>query len=168
MAFYKLKIAEYFDVLINKLDVAVETSTYKNCNDQELIYGLNRQRDAFLAEINQVQEFDLRALSEKVIKPDQEVSDEDLFAKFCFFIKYDQSKSKETIEIDQQVAKEIGLRLIVTDKYLTRRQIEFYEKVFDSILPIDKSTERKEQACKAFGDILFERVKFYFFKEISK
>jgi hypothetical protein len=58
----KLKIIEYFDKLFNKLDIAVETSISKNFYDEELISGLNKQRDAFLVEIHQVQEFNLKAL----------------------------------------------------------------------------------------------------------
>jgi Leucine-rich repeat (LRR) protein len=158
MAQYKLKIAEYFDVLANKLDLVVEASTDQNCYDKELISGLNKQREAFLSEINECQDFNLKALSNKEIKPDQELNNEDLFPKFCFFIEYVKKKN-DSIEIDQQVAEEIGLRLIVTDKYLTEGQIECYEKVFNSIQLADINAERRDQVFKSLGEYLFEKVK---------
>jgi hypothetical protein len=79
MAKFKLKIAEYFDLLINKLDLAVETAIYQSCLDEQLKTELNNQRDAFLSEINQILDFNLKAWSNKEIAPNQELSEEDLF-----------------------------------------------------------------------------------------
>jgi hypothetical protein len=157
MATYKLKIAEYFDALVNRLDMAVETSINRNCYNEQLKCEHNKQRDAFLAEINQAQDFNLRALSKKEIAPNQKLGNEDLFAKFCFFIDYVQ-KNNECINLEQQVSENIGLRLIVTDKYLTEEQIKCYDEVFNLIQATDMVHDRRELKYKWLGNFLFGKV----------
>jgi hypothetical protein len=120
MAHFKLKIIEYFDFLVNKLDLAVETLAQQISDDQEFISGLNKQRDAFLAEINHVHDFNLRALSQKVIKPGQELGHEDLFTRFCFFIEHVQKHNKYRNLFHKEL-ENICLRLIITDKYILRK-----------------------------------------------
>jgi hypothetical protein len=157
MAEKKLKIIEYFDKLVSKLDLAVERSIYQNCYDEELISGLNKQRDAFINDIHQVQDFNLRVLSDKPIKADQELSDEDLFPKFCFFIEYFEKTNDSIIELDQLVAEEIGFRLIVTDKYLTDGQIECYNK-FSNFNNMENGISGKDNS-KYLVELLFEKVR---------
>jgi hypothetical protein len=157
MSQLKLKIIEYFDKLVNKLDLAVEMAIYQNCYDEQFKCGLNKQRDAFLAEIKDVQDFNLKALSSRDIRPDQELSNEDLFPKFCFFIEYIKKKN-EIIEIDQQVAEEIDLRLIVSDKYLTEEQIECYDRVFNTIQLADIDDDSLTSKQILLGEFLFEVV----------
>jgi hypothetical protein len=76
----KVKISDYFEALINKIDLAVETRTAKNQLDTDLLTKLNKQRDDFIQEINYVQDFNLKALSEYLVtKPDEELRNEELF-----------------------------------------------------------------------------------------
>jgi hypothetical protein len=111
---FKIRISDYFDSLISKIDVVVESKVAKNQLDTNLLSKLNKQRDDFIKEINYVQAYNLRALSDLDSKPNEELSNDELFPKFCFVIKVPEKFSQN----------EIGLRLIVTDKYLTECQIE--------------------------------------------
>jgi hypothetical protein len=83
----KLKVCEYFDNLVNRLDLAVEGAITDNYHDTNLEDELNKQRDVFIKEIRYVETYNLRALSDMDIKPGEVLSDEELFPKFCFFIE---------------------------------------------------------------------------------
>jgi hypothetical protein len=131
MVNYKIKLCEYFDSLIHRLDLAVETAIIDNRHDEDLINELNKQRDAFLNEIRRVQAYNLRALSDLNTKPGEELSYDELFAKFCFFIKVFNDQDRLAHSYDDLAGVEINLRLIVTDKYLTEAQIKCYEAVYN-------------------------------------
>jgi hypothetical protein len=116
----KIRISEYFEALINKIDLVVETRAADNQLDTNLLTTLNKQRDDLIKKINYVQAYNLRVLSDLDKNTDQELNNEDLFPKFCFVVQVPESLAK----------KQISFRLIVTDKYLTEGQIECFEELF--------------------------------------
>ena len=60
----KFRLHEYFDTLVSRLDLAVETAISENHHDVNLMNELNNKRDAFINEIRDVQAFNLKALSD--------------------------------------------------------------------------------------------------------
>jgi hypothetical protein len=120
----KLKVCEYFDNLINRLDLVVETLISKSSDDPGLVDKFNKQRDEFLKEIRDVEAFNLRSTSGMHIKLGEVLTEQELFPKFCFFVEH----AREKVDL------EIGLRLIVSDKFLSEGQIKSYETFFNCIL----------------------------------
>jgi hypothetical protein len=77
-------------------------------------------------------ELDLKAISNREIKSNEELSNEDLFPKFCFFVKTERARDSDYIH-DNLIGEEIGLLLIVTDKYLSEGQIRCFEYVINHL-----------------------------------
>jgi hypothetical protein len=127
----KLRIVEYFDGLINKLDKNVETAIKDNHRDDDLIARLNKQRDEFIKEIRSVEADNMSALKELNVSPSDKLSDDKLFPKFCFFLKFPEKIEKQMYCYEELVEQEIGLKLIVTDKYLSEGQVECFEAMFN-------------------------------------
>ncbi len=128
---YKIKICDYFDALINRLDLVVDTAIIDNNHDQELIDQLNHMRNVFLNEIRYIQAYNLRAVSDlNADTQDTKLTNEDLFPKFCFFVELPETSNERAYFYNDLVRSENGLRLIVTDKYLTEAQIKCYKSVF--------------------------------------
>ncbi len=125
---YKIEICEYFDNLTSKLDLLIESLIVNNHYDDNLVAEFNKCRDTFINEIRDAQAFNLKALS--TLEPNKEPSKDDLFPKFCFFIKLTEPELRETYKYDKLAEKEINLRFVVTDKYLTDNQIKCYEGLF--------------------------------------
>jgi hypothetical protein len=123
----KIKIVDYFAGLINQLDLKVETLLIENELDENLTSCINKLRDTFINEIRYVEAYNLRSLSDMEIGPDEALTESDLFTKFCFFIKHVEKKEKKTFYINQLAEQEIGLRLVVTDRYLDNLQIKCCE-----------------------------------------
>jgi hypothetical protein len=99
---------------------------------------LNRQREDFIKEIRGVEAYNLRALSRMNEQRGQSVlSDTDLFPKFCFFVKLKECEETNDAKFhnDDLVDMEIGLRLFVTDKFLSEGQIECFENLFNYVTP---------------------------------
>jgi hypothetical protein len=135
MSHYRIKICDYFDKLINKVDFVVEISIIDNQHDEDLISSLNKKREAIITEIRQVEAFNLKVLSIDSISPDEKPNDKDLFKKFCFFIESTSSSStreKETYNYDELAEQEIGLKLIVTERHLTEDEITCFKEVYYS------------------------------------
>jgi hypothetical protein len=131
MSSYKIKICDYFDALINRLDLVVETAIIDNNHDQKLIDQLNHMRNVLLNEIRYIQAYNLRALSDlNTNQEDAELTNEDLFPKFCFFVELPETSCERAYSYMDLVGSEISLRLIVLDKYLTEAQIKRYKSVF--------------------------------------
>jgi hypothetical protein len=146
MSKHKLKICEYFDNLIGKIDEIVETVIACNHHDAQLVDAFNKQRDLFLDEIRHAQTFNLNALPELKPTQSENLKISDLFPKFCFLIKHDprddsSSREKKIIRISDEkkimfyhadIPKlELGVKLIVTDMYLTDGQIKCFENLFN-------------------------------------
>jgi hypothetical protein len=81
----KIRLIKDFDDLISELDFRVETAISNNRHDENLVAGFNKQRDAFINEIRYVEAYNLRSLADLNPEKDNELTNDDLFAKFCFF-----------------------------------------------------------------------------------
>jgi hypothetical protein len=127
----KIKLIKYFDDLISELDLRVETAISNNCHDENLIAGFNKQRDVFINEIRYVEAYNLRSLADLNPEQENELINDDLFSKFCFFIEFVERNKDQIYSYDKLVEQEIGLRLIITDKYLTKDQIRCFEVLFN-------------------------------------
>jgi hypothetical protein len=162
------KLVNYFDALINNLDFAIETAINDNQLDKVIVASLNKQRDTLLAEIDHAQAYNLRALADLDIKPYEQLSDADLFQKFCFFIKLpkkqkiktpqpklDTNKELEKYEMKKLIEQEIGLVLIITDKFLTSGQIRRFQFLFNSFYEMSKEEEEDED-LKFDSKLFFE------------
>jgi hypothetical protein len=121
---------EYFDWLIRKLDLIVETLMSESFADNKLIAKYNDYRSAFIKEIHKAQALNERVLSNRNNSHKEEVKIDDLFPHFCFFINESPKKGMNEFTCENSVAKDIGLRLVVTDKYLTKAQVECFENLF--------------------------------------
>jgi hypothetical protein len=82
-----LRVYEYFEKLVDRLDLVVSKLIKYNAKDQELLGGLNEQRTAFVKEIRDVEAYNLKFLSSKSAKLGEIFGDENLFPKFCFFCR---------------------------------------------------------------------------------
>jgi hypothetical protein len=126
-----IRLCNYFDKLINRLDLVVETAIRDNYHDKNLENEFNKQRNEFIKEIREVEAYNLTFISNMNLKPGKVLTDKDLFSKFCFFIEFLQTEKKQVFNYDDLVSQEIGLRLIATDKYLTEGQIKYFENLFN-------------------------------------
>jgi hypothetical protein len=94
---------------------------------------LNEQRESFLAEIRAVMDFNLDAVSKRVIKPGDALRDDDLFVQFCFFVKMDARAKDREFKYENLASEEIGFVLFVTDQYLSDGQIRCFANIFNFI-----------------------------------
>jgi hypothetical protein len=133
MSKHRLIISEYFENLIHELDVIVETLINACLNDTRLVDDLNKQRSAFIDEIRECEASNLSALSDrKDLAPDQELTNQELFSQFCFYLPFEKEKDdyeeeKPMYKREELARQMIGLRLVVTDKYLSEEQIECFK-----------------------------------------
>jgi hypothetical protein len=156
MSTNKSRLIEYFDSLIRRVDLIVRNAIAYNQNDERLVFELNNQRGEFVKEILFVQSCNLRELAERELKSSEELSSQDLFQKFCFFIEFKTSNEKQTFRYENLVAQDISLRLIVTNRYLDKDQIKCYERLFyvkmnspfDSSIRDDVFFKRQENQVK--------------------
>jgi Leucine-rich repeat (LRR) protein len=132
MNIYKLKLYEYFDSLINQVDLAVETAISENYHNEKLINVLNWLRDVLLHEIRNVQAINLKALSNLDTETHKELTNEELFPRFCFLIHTSPGRMRQKYENDRLPLQEFGLVLIVTDMYLTEGEIKCYTECFNA------------------------------------
>ena len=59
----KIRLCEYFDNLISRLDLVVEKLIIANIHDKNLEAGFNKQRDEFIKEIRYVEAYIFRTLT---------------------------------------------------------------------------------------------------------
>jgi hypothetical protein len=115
----KLKIVNYFDDLINKINLLVEIYICDNKYDQICIDEINKAREEWITEMNECQDHNLAEL-EKNEKNDELIADEQLFKRHCFFINL------------SAVFHTSGCftgRFISTDVYLRPGQIECFQEL---------------------------------------
>jgi hypothetical protein len=161
-------ISKYFDDLIIELDIHVETLIQANHRDEELVAKINKLRQEFIEQIRECAEYNLEHLEGK-----SNLSDEDMFKKFCFFIRVESDVYRtETIHEDEYcmgyeyslINKDgldslIELRLVVVDKYLTSGQIECFQEILkfsklgDEAMRVGGSLRRRKKSLK---DVFFK------------
>jgi hypothetical protein len=115
----KLKIIEYFDSLVSKIDLLVELYIDDNLQNQTLVDKVNKARLEWLKEIEDCLKFNISKCTET--KEDAPpIEDTELFERFCFLIEFNG---------DVLMSGRFTWRLISTDMYLRPGQIEFFQEV---------------------------------------
>jgi hypothetical protein len=141
----KLWIVDYYELLLNELDVRVETICEKIhlnevSNASEIENELNRIRSQFVKEIKRVQERNLlnfeqksQSFLEKINNKGENFTRNDkinenvkeiIFSDYCFFIT-----NNLDIMLHSNRSTRLGLKLITCDWYLNENQVENLRKL---------------------------------------
>lgn len=123
----KLKIIEYYDSVVNEIDVFTENYLLLNNvqTEQYLMDKANLTREKMIKVIRQIEAQNLNDTSSRA----NLLNDNQLFDKnFCFVVKFyskllTQSES-ETSKKDKENAQ-LELALIQTDWFVPKKQIDF-------------------------------------------
>jgi hypothetical protein len=115
----KLKIINYFDDLVSKIDRFVELYTADNQHNQAIVDATNKARREWLKEIDACLRFNISQCRENEEgKPP--IEDSELFKCFCFLIE---------LMGDVLTSGRFTWRLVSTDMYLRPGQIEIFQEV---------------------------------------
>ena len=129
---HKLTIVDYFDTLINQIDIASETLISENHTDENKKKEVNTLRLEFLNEIKRIQAVNLKNYEEiyynrlnliSLSKNDQDacgrlekITDNAIFKVFCFYV--------ENSYLKNVCAPKNGL-LVTLDWFLNENEIAF-------------------------------------------
>jgi hypothetical protein len=111
MDFYKLKVDDYFNNLMNSLDIYTENKLKLCIEDEAESNVLNQDREKIIGKISEIRDFNLKTIdfldlaNEKLV-----ISDARLFQKFCFLFINKKSYP-------------VKLHLVVTDIFLSENEI---------------------------------------------
>jgi hypothetical protein len=107
-----------------------------------LFSNINSLREEMLQEIRQCNEFNMRALA-NLCNEKRAISVEELFPVFCLLVELDQPKVIN--ETTQELHTLFRHRLIVTDKYLNKTQIQCYQETLKPMSKDDKTSQRVQE-----------------------
>lgn len=113
----KLNICNYFDELINNIDIITEENFLKN-NSEHDNSNLNELRLTYINEIEFIKKYNIDAMKLK------DLPQSELFRKFCFILKY---KGNTNIELLLPKKKELWYKLgqlVITNWYLENEDIQ--------------------------------------------
>jgi hypothetical protein len=134
LSHYRLQIVNYFDKLVNQLDVQTETLLNEQRLTSEEKERLNETRIKFVERIKQVEAFDLSRLESLDLDELKSMSElevqQALFSQFCFFIHFNGFN----IELDfynQKLCSVYLGYLVVIDKFLSPSQLEIYKRLLE-------------------------------------
>jgi hypothetical protein len=119
---FRLKITDYFDSVINEIDLFTETLLKANFDDETEANILNETRNELLNQVKEIEKVNLNHLNENrdALLDDQT---ENVFVEFCFVLQFDQ----------------YDIRLIITDKFLPPNEVTHLKSVFlNSVQKHDK------------------------------
>ena len=119
----RIKTVEYSDLLINKIDLKVEqfiADCHHLPNGQEYIDELNSQREKWIAEIRECEEFNLTECGDNKEK----IEESELFKRFCFLFEWPGNVLETT---------QFTWRLISTDKWLSEKQIDCFSLILSQM-----------------------------------
>jgi hypothetical protein len=104
-------VADYFGSVTNEINLFIESEIQKAKNNLVKSNVLNSKRETLLDQVNQAQETNLKHLES--LRPNS--TNEDTakpFVAFCFLLRFQQD-----------------LRLIVTDSFLSKQQIQLLQSL---------------------------------------
>jgi hypothetical protein len=118
---FRLKIAEYFDSLVNYIDIKAEESLVQECNNfnKDLI---NKNRNILIENIKKIESTNLAHLESANINYLESLSEDEeklkaaIFKKFCFKLKRNTHSATFPFKFT----------LIITDQYLSKYQIDSF------------------------------------------
>jgi hypothetical protein len=131
----KKRISQYFEILASAVNLKAEQAINAHKNNEKLSSEIIAKREAFLTEIRQCEAFDLQALECNPKKDEQEITNEQLFANFCFLVGAQAQEKVDHFLTEQQ--------LVLLDKYLSPGQIKCFQASLDTY-ESDSSEEIKD------------------------
>jgi Leucine-rich repeat (LRR) protein len=149
----KKRLNHYFDSLARDANLKADNELNVYKNNEEFSSKINAKREAFLAEIRQCEEFNLQALQGNSKKDDQEITNEQLFTKFCFLTrkptqrKIDRSIFQEDDESGQDEDFYAEQQLVLLDKYLSPGQIKCFKA---SLNRLSSEEATSDELCGLF------------------
>lgn len=134
----KLFISNYYDEIINDIDLYTETYLLKlNDNPDEESQRVNKIRDDFIQEINSVKEKNIINyeinLQKQIVEIDENLHDlENVRSKIFKF------NCVRLNLIENDTSFNLGI-MLVTDWYLDKKQLNFLEKILNGNYQNDES-----------------------------
>jgi hypothetical protein len=142
---YRLQIVEYFDSVARTIDLFTEQKNVSNCDDdegEEARRGkLNQDREILIKEVKECERLNLNHLNAEFHNlSNLEEDTSQLFVSFCFLVRL-----------------ESGLRLIVTDTYLTVENVELFVKLilFQKFPPRENESYAEVQDMRELMDFFY-------------
>lgn len=180
MEICKIEIIEYFDNLINRIDISAETLLELILDDEDadnvIKNKINTRRICFIDKIEALKNYNLTLLNEN--KEMRQVTKEKMFARYCFILnKHDvnirkyltsNGKEEEYIQKDQFYGKNIDLIinetfgvLIILDSFLPDWKLDLYKELLNLLdSNNDKQTndnkDLNENTQSTFNSSIFE------------
>jgi hypothetical protein len=108
-----LEISDYFDSLRSELDLKTELFIDKHINNDTLVSTANATRQVCLGKIHECE---------------KKSNDGELFPQFCFLVNFHHHDEHEIKEWSH-TQPSLNIHLIVTDRHLTRAQIDLYQTI---------------------------------------
>jgi hypothetical protein len=118
---HRLQVVDYFDSLVNEVDLKAEQSLAESIDDREKSELISRKRALFLQELKEMETLNLRHLE----KLEPAADEDDIFKVFCFFIdKTDMEMSHVRSEIDAV----FGYLLVLEDEHMSKERLARFRK----------------------------------------
>jgi hypothetical protein len=141
----RLRIVKYFDDLKNKVDINFQSlnNAYYLGNKQETnISQVNAEWEKAIEEIDTCAEFNLNELEKRTTDKHVKLNDELLFKKIIF-------------EFEVTMGKDIDMRLIAIDTYITPGEVECFKSMMTFVGELIQLQKHEENHL----DKLFMNVK---------
>ena len=138
----RVRVADYFDSVINRIDIIVETRIAEGKDDKE---KLDRVRAEMLDEIKRIEKVNLDSVDFKLDMKrldgvvDQEAENELVFTEFCFLFEHSMATLYQE-KFRQCKPSFLFGHLIVLDSYVRREKVQMF-KDFASLRKIKESTK---------------------------
>lgn len=180
----RLQIIEYFDALINEIDLKAETLLIQI--PKEYHEYIDDKRQSFIREVDQIKQFNLLNLNEV----DELLNQQSLFKKYCFLLDMEKMTGHRFISYDKEryyekrlknlklnhffteiIDKSFGVLIILLDGYLSDEKVSlfkellhFHECYFQ--YEDDKRDDEFKQKANYFGisSKLKEQIKYFPFE----
>jgi hypothetical protein len=128
---FRLRVAEYYDLLVNQIDLKAETFLAENeLRDEErtLVEG---KRSHFLNEIKRIESLNFKFLDESNFTNDELNHDEAIFKpEFCFIVSGAELADVAIKNSLNRFDVAFGY-LVITDKFLSAEQLACYREVLE-------------------------------------
>jgi hypothetical protein len=123
----KLKIADYFEKLVNRIDLKAEKLLIDQTLPESEVKKINKERDELLAMIRKIEKFNYEAFDLIESSKFENTSDHDLnallFPKFAFLL--------DSIRVESFQHQILGC-LIVTNRFFTDQQVTLYTELISN------------------------------------
>lgn len=161
----RMKIIEYFDSLINEVDIKAEKllELYHVENLQQLI---NNTRQLFINEIELIKNFNLSNLSNNEDEnfTENDTIEDRLYKKYCFTLDKHLKKYFDLAfenSVQEKIREKFGF-LIVTDAYISKHKLSLFRELLsygsDSDDEIDENNSESKESNIFNHDLKYLKV----------